>query len=476
MYRVGTEPELGMWELCCGLVGGGTVSVDTLGRKGREMVEERETGELTHFSTFSGIEGVGIAAELVGFKSIGQVEINPFSLRILNKRYPDVPKWRDVRNVTKESVKAAGIRTINLISGGFPCQDLSVAGKQAGLEGERSGLWFEMLRVIAELRPRWVIAENVRGAVNLALDTVKMGLEGEGYKVWPFVIPASAFGAPHRRERLFVVGCREDVGDGANERIQRYWTEGEQVTETHAGKGLFVRSGCGVDGMMWATPNCMDVLPSRSFEAMKRQATNGARKNRSRPGNLREQIDPLMHLAYIEASLEANNVPKEQWEEKIAERMGKLWPTSQNRDYKSRKRVDSSSPYYQLNTEVAKIQEGQLNPDWVECLMGFPIGWTNPEVDEPEPWPGWPAPMGVKMWGTHTAFGTVRSKEFIRDSVTPAEFVSLGMEAEQYPYEPPRVAKGIKNRADRIKALGNAVVPQQVYPLLKAISEIEMHL
>ena len=162
----------------------------------------------THFSLFSGIGGIDLAAEWAGFKTVGQCEINPFSRQILALRFKGVRCWEDVRNIGGETCG-----TVDIISGGFPCQDLSVAGKQAGLEGERSGLWFEMLRVIAELRPRWVIAENVRGAVNLALDTVKMGLEGEGYKVWPFVIPASAFGAPHRRERLFVVGCREDVAN-----------------------------------------------------------------------------------------------------------------------------------------------------------------------------------------------------------------------------------------------------------------------
>ena len=85
------------------------------------------------------------------------------------------------------------------------------AGLRAGLDGDRSGLWFEMLRVVGEVGPRWVLAENVRGAVSLALDEVCAGLESAGYEVWPFVLPAAAVGAPHRRERLFVLGGRRDV-------------------------------------------------------------------------------------------------------------------------------------------------------------------------------------------------------------------------------------------------------------------------
>lgn len=168
-------------------------------------------------SLFSGIGGLDLAAEMVGIKVKAFCEIEPFPVEVLKKRFPGVPIFEDVRKLTAEVIRdRTGMGTsqsIDIIFGGFPCQDLSVAGNQRGLEGERSGLWFEMLRVISELRPRYVVAENVRGAVNLALDTVYTNLVDEGYKVYPYVIPASAVGAPHQRERLFVVGVREDVAD-----------------------------------------------------------------------------------------------------------------------------------------------------------------------------------------------------------------------------------------------------------------------
>ena len=180
---------------------------------------------LRALSLFSGIGGLDLAAEMAGIKVIGFCEIEPFPVEVLTKRFPGVPIFEDVRKLTAEVIRdRTGMdasQSIDIIFGGFPCQDLSQAGKQRGLEGERSGLWFEMLRVISEFRPRYVLAENVRGAVNLALDTVYSNLVNEGYKVYPYVIPASAVGAPHQRERLFVVGIREDVANAETVYVQR---------------------------------------------------------------------------------------------------------------------------------------------------------------------------------------------------------------------------------------------------------------
>jgi DNA (cytosine-5)-methyltransferase 1 len=123
--------------------------------------------------------------------------------------------------------------------------------------------------------------------------------------------------------------------------------------------------------------------------------------------------------------------------------------------------------------------QGQLNADWVECLMGFPIGYTDIDCPNPQPWPGWPAPLGAKAWATPQAHdagagkvervGRFGTKHGGRNLADEALLPATG----QYPYEPPRVITGQKNRAKRLKCLGNAVVPQQVYPILKAIVEIE---
>jgi DNA (cytosine-5)-methyltransferase 1 len=162
---------------------------------------------LNHLSLFSGIGGIDLAAEWAGFHTVGFCEKDAFCRKVLAKHWPDVPIWEDVKDVTRESLESRGIGRIDLITGGFPCQPLSRAGKRKGQADDRF-LWPEMLRVIGEVRPRWVVAENVDGMVELALDTVLSELEGLSYEVGATVLPACAVGAIHRRERVFIVGWR----------------------------------------------------------------------------------------------------------------------------------------------------------------------------------------------------------------------------------------------------------------------------
>ena len=161
--------------------------------------------ELTHLSLFSGIGGLDLAAEMAGFRTVGQCEWADYPTKILEQHWPDVPRWRDIRTLTKESFyERTGLRTVDVISGGFPCQPFSVAGKQGGKDDDRY-LWPEMLRVIRELRPTWVLGENVPGIVNLALDTVLSDLENEGYTGQAFIIPACGVDAPHKRDRVAIL-------------------------------------------------------------------------------------------------------------------------------------------------------------------------------------------------------------------------------------------------------------------------------
>lgn len=421
--------------------------------------------ELKALSLFSGIGGLDLAAEMAGIETAAFCEIEPFPVEVLKKRFPDVPIFGDVRKLKRGDIDG----TIDIIHGGFPCQDLSQAGKQRGLEGERSGLWFEMLRVIHEIRPRYVLAENVRGAVNLALDTVYSNLVDEGYKVYPYVISASAVGAPHQRERLFVVGVRADVADAVAERLQGGEWRGTLLEQGEASSGAVAECG---EGRLWPTP--------------KAGACGMTARTSNRP------IEKSTHLTT---------------QVYLQEQKAKMWPTPRAKNTESYSSDGFRPTLAQCVPGESKPAPGQLSPLWVECLMNFPEGWTDLDVDEPKPWQGWPALLGENiLWATPNCMDTLPSRSYeamkkqalngarknrsrpgnLREQIDPVMCKAYedashenggnvkAIEVHsQYPYEFPRTTTGCKDRAKRLKALGNAVVPAQAYPFFRAIVEIE---
>lgn len=161
-------------------------------------------------SLFTGIGGFDLALQRAGMKCVGQVEIDRACLKLLSRRFPGVKQIEDVKNVTKENAGSA-----DLICGGFPCQDLSIAGKRAGLAGSRSGLWYEFARIIDDVEPTWVIIENVPGLLssNRGKDfaVIIRWLAKRGYGVVWRVLDAQYFGLAQRRKRVFIVAS---FGDG----------------------------------------------------------------------------------------------------------------------------------------------------------------------------------------------------------------------------------------------------------------------
>jgi len=155
---------------------------------------------LTFGSLFAGIGGFDLGLERAGMVCKWQVEIDPYARRVLEKHWPAVPKWDDVRTFPPN-----GNWLVDVICGGFPCQDISVAGKGAGIDGERSGLWSEYVRIIRLLRPRFVIVENVPSLTFRGLDRVLGDLAESGFDAEWDCLSASRFGMPHQRERLFIL-------------------------------------------------------------------------------------------------------------------------------------------------------------------------------------------------------------------------------------------------------------------------------
>ena len=266
---------------------------------------------MKHISLFSGIGGDTLAAQWAGFETVLFVETDKFCQKVLNKHWPDVPIIGDIKDATKEKVMAytehngraktknqreysqnqcegktgqnvcvnesqgtcstrriargddcsrrEGISTVNpitLITGGFPCQPVSVAGKQRGKEDDR-WLWPEMLRVISEIRPTWVVAENVAGLLRMGFRDCISDLESAGYETTSFLIPACAVNAPHRRDRVFIVGYsnreRELQPQRAIRDIRgRIGNNGQDVADTDR-QGLQGHRGLRECGGQWLT-------------------------------------------------------------------------------------------------------------------------------------------------------------------------------------------------------------------------------
>jgi DNA (cytosine-5)-methyltransferase 1 len=155
---------------------------------------------------FAGIGGISLAAEWAGIETVAFCEREPFCQKILKKHWPNVPIFEDVRTLNKQTLQDRGIDvgTVDVISGGFPCQPYSIAGKRKGTEDDRD-LWPEMFRIIEEIKPRWVVGENVANFARMELDRTLSDLESIGYETQAFIIPACAVGAIHRRDRTFIV-------------------------------------------------------------------------------------------------------------------------------------------------------------------------------------------------------------------------------------------------------------------------------
>ena len=213
---------------------------------------------MTHLDLFSGIGGFAIAAQACGYTTIGFCEREPYAQQILKERFAAVladademrrqaarPKLETARTQQCRrptlhgdifTLNGADYAGVDLLTGGFPCQPFSVAGKRRGAEDERA-IWPEMLRVIDEARPTWIIGENVAGIVTMELDNILSDLEALGYAAWPLVIPACAVDARHRRDRVWII-ARRSLGDSSSKGLSQRGRSERDTRNTEEGAGM----------------------------------------------------------------------------------------------------------------------------------------------------------------------------------------------------------------------------------------------
>jgi len=179
---------------------------------------------MKHGSLFSGIEGFAKGAELAGIETVWSCELEAYNRKIISKHHPYQKQYADIRDMRNPGY-------VDIISGGFPCQDISVAGKMEGITGTRSGLWSENFRIIREVMPRYAIIENSPALLIRGFERILLDLSSIGYNAEWQVISNIAFGYPHKRERLYVIAYPYEVrlqgdiqGDNSLDTVFRKWT------------------------------------------------------------------------------------------------------------------------------------------------------------------------------------------------------------------------------------------------------------
>ena len=345
---------------------------------------------------FSGIGGFSLGLERTGgFETSAFCEIDPYCQKVLKRHWPKVPIYGDIKKL-----KGTDIGTVDIITGGYPCQPFSVAGKQKGVEDPRH-LWPEYFRLVKELRPTWVIGENVGGHIKLGLDSVIEDLEGEGYSARTFSVSASSIGANHQRERIWILAHTNSNGSFAEQ-------VGESLKKTIHETQTRKNGTLNLEGSSTLSETNTDVA---NTESDKEDGVLRTASSEHGKGNARMEFDGSR-----------NGQPKREAPQDMANSNseGSQRPGLEtNMERKSSKISAEGSEQDGIFSHSERLRQQR---------QGEPVKSLDPAKE--------------KTWQT-------------------TKFINGGVQGE-WSVEPNvgRVAHGIPHRVDRLKALGNSLVPQ----------------
>lgn len=439
-----------------------------------------------------------MAAEWAGFRTVGQCEWADYPTKVLEKHWPEVAKWRDIRTLTGDDFYAkTGIRTVDIISGGFPCQPFSVAGKQRGKEDDRF-LWPEMVRVIKELRPTWVVGENVAGIINLALDDVLSDLEAEGYATRTFLIPACGVGAPHRRYRTAIVANASIEGIGGLSIQQRQSRQtstdiirgGKNVADTDSIGYISKETGKSNNDQKWndttskqskrpklhaaVTGVCNTTsqgLPNRSSQSLGGSEPESEFKRPNRNGAEWWAIEPGLGRSYDGISCKLDGIGG--MSDGAKARGKEILRNVREFDVKEALQwtIRRFSGISEEEILLAFLCEYEERSD--RCRLEVESGATKEEFLR-------------NLWRVIESSRSPHRREYKRqyareysDTLHSLSYQSPSLYSQAWingcwESDITRVATNKANRVERLKCLGNAVVPQQFYPIFQAIADIEL--
>tara|TARA_R100000935_G_scaffold17375_1_gene34093 strand:+ start:776 stop:1906 length:1131 start_codon:yes stop_codon:yes gene_type:complete len=373
---------------------------------------------MRHLDLFSGIGGFALGLEATQkIKTVAFCEIDKYCTKVLNKNWPEVPVYKDIKELTYDKLKADGIDSIDIITGGYPCQPFSIAGLKKGVEDPRH-LWPEYFRIIKELRPTWVIGENVSGHIKLGLDAVQEDLESQGYSLRTFSVSASSIGANHQRERIWTVAYSQRNYD--SQQIKRVNGEEISLQKEHRENDSTTRNSSGASAIRETRNEHADVVHSNSFRSP--QHTE-ATEETSRRGT---------ETSFVSTS-DVENARRRSWREQFTRDTESTGPGTSEKTEWSTNTDTSPGPSERTETMAnASSIESNVGEDIQHTSTGNGQGQTGRENSSEESAQNW--------WNLEPDVG--------------------------------RVADGVPDRTHRLKSLGNAVVPQIPYYIAQSILEV----